>query len=212
MKIFVAGAAGQVGRIVVEKAVAAGHEVTGLVRSQEQREEIEGLGASAALSDLRDRAGLEEAIAGHDAVLFAAGSRGKALNEVDLGGAINTCDAMKATGVSRLVLLSSIFADQPEKWPSDLGPYMKAKHEADGYVKSSGLDWTLVRPGTLTDDPGTGSVKVAEELSGEIDQLRITRADVAAVIVAALTEPRTVGKAFELVEGDVEIEEALKGV
>ncbi len=154
---------------------------------------------------------LDRAIAGHDAVVFAVGSQGEAVEKVDRDGAINLCDATKRAGISRFVLLSSMGAGHPED-AEQIQEYMHAKHEADEYVMQSGLDWTILRPGSLTDEDSVGAIKTGKRLIGEAEDLEVARADVARVIVSSLVEPKTVGQAFEFVEGDMEIEEALRGV
>lgn len=211
MNVFIAGATGQVGRIAVEKAIAAGHSVTGMIRRKEDRDDLESLGAKTYIADVTEPESLDRAIAGHDAVVFAVGSQGEAVEKVDRDGAINLCDATKRAGIGRLVVLSSIGAGHPED-ADKLEEYLKAKHEADEYVMSSGLDWTILRPGTLTDEREKGQIRTRSQFDQGEDDLEITRSDVASVIVASLVEPKTVGKAFDFVEGGVEVEEALRGV
>ena len=212
MQVFIAGATGQVGRKAVEKAIDAGHAVTGMIRREEDREDLHAIGAKTYIADVTDPDTLDRAIAGHDAVVFAVGSQGEAVQEVDLDGAINLCDATKRVGIDRFVLLSSIGAGHPED-ADQLEEYLHAKHEADAYVMQSGLDWTILRPGTLTDEQEKGQIRTSDRFDhGGDDDLEITRADVARVIVASLDEAATVGKAVEFVEGGVEVEEALRGV
>lgn len=211
MQVFIAGATGQVGRIAVEKAIDAGHGVTGMVRREEDRGDLEAIGAKTYMADVTEPGTLDRAIAGHDAVVFAAGSQGEAVEKVDRDGAINLCDATKRAGISRFVLLSSMGAGHPED-AEQIQEYMHAKHEADEYVMKSGLDWTILRPGSLTDEDGVGAIKTGERLIGDAEDLEIARADVARVIVSSLVEPKTVGKAFEFIEGGVEIQEALAQV
>ena len=148
MQVFIAGATGQVGRKAVEKALGAGHEVTGMVRRDEDRQDLESLGARTCMADVTKPETLDRAIAGHDAVVFAVGSQGEAVNKVDRDGAINLCDATKRAGIGRLVVLSSMGAGHPED-ADQLEDYLHAKHEADEYVKKIGLDWTILRPGTI---------------------------------------------------------------
>lgn len=212
MQVFIAGATGQVGRIAVEKAIGAGHSVTGMVRREEDREDLEAIGARTYMADVTEPGTLDRAVAGHDAVVFAVGSQGEAVEKVDRDGAIHLCDATKRAGIGRFVVLSSMGAGHPED-AEQIREYMRAKHEADEYVMKSGLDWTILRPGKLTDEQERGKVrtKARFDREGEGD-LEITRADVAGVIVGSLVEPKTVGKAFEFVGGGVEIEEALRGV
>ncbi len=211
MQVFIAGATGQVGRKVVEKAIDAGHAVTGMVRREEDREDLDSIGAKTYMADVTEPGTLDRAIAGHDAVVFAVGSQGEAVEEVDRDGAINLCDATKRVGIDRFVLLSSIGAGHPED-ADQLEEYLHAKHEADEYVMQSGLDWTILRPGSLTDEDGVGAIKTGKRFIGDEGDLEIARADVARVIVGTLEEPRTIGTVFEFVEGGTEIQEALAQV
>ena len=155
---------------------------------------------------------MASAVRGADAVVFAAGAgpgSGDARKKtVDLGGAVKLVEAAKAEGISRYLIVSSMGADKaPEDGSEGFGAYLQAKFEADEAVRASGLDYTIVRPGGLTDDPGTGLVAVAEHL----DRGQIPRADVAAVFVACLEEPATIGKSFDLISGDTPIAAALRG-
>jgi len=212
MQVFIAGATGQVGRKAVEKAIGAGHAVTGMVRREEDRGDLEAIGAKTYMADVTEPGTLDRAIAGHDAVVFAVGSQGEAVEAVDRDGAINLCDATKRVGIDRFVLLSSIGAGHPED-ADQLEDYLHAKHEADEYVMQSGLDWTILRPGTLTDEQGKGQIRTKARFDREdAEGLEVSRADVAGVIVGTLDEPRTIGASFEFVEGGTEIQEALAQV
>ncbi|MFG0245000.1 MAG: SDR family oxidoreductase [Phycisphaerales bacterium JB052] len=212
MHVFIAGATGQVGRKAVEKAIDAGHAVTGMVRREEDREDLEAIGAKTSMADVTEPGTLDRAVAGHDAVVFAVGSQGEAVEKVDRDGAINLCDATKRAGIGRFVVLSSMGAGHPED-ADQLEAYLKAKHEADEYVMSSGLDWTILRPGSLTDEQGKGQIRTKARFEREdAEGLEVSRADVARVIVGTLDEPRTIGTAFEFVEGGTEIQEALTQV
>ena len=110
MQVFIAGATGQVGRKAVEKAIDAGHAVTGMIRREEDREDLEAIGAKTYMADVTEPGTLDRAVAGHDAVVFAVGSQGEAVEKVDRDGAINLCDATKRAGIGRFVVLSSMGA------------------------------------------------------------------------------------------------------
>ncbi|MBM92598.1 MAG: NAD-dependent dehydratase [Phycisphaerae bacterium] len=212
MQVFIAGATGQVGRKAVEKAIGAGYAVTGMIRREEDREDLEALGAKTCVADVTEPGTLDRAIAGHDAVVFAVGSQGEAVEEVDRDGAINLCDATKRAGIGRFVVLSSMGAGHPED-AEQIREYMHAKHKADEYVMKSGLDWTILRPGSLKDEPAKGEIRTRARFDrDDAEGLEVSRADVAGVIVGALDEPRTIGAAFEFVEGGTEIQEALAQV
>lgn len=106
-------------------------------------------------------------------------------------------------------MVSAMGAADPASGSETMRPYLEAKAEADAALQASGLDFTIVRPGRLTDDPGTGRVAAAERLgrSGEI-----TRDDVASTLVAVLATERTIGRTFELLAGETPIEDALRAL
>jgi uncharacterized protein YbjT (DUF2867 family) len=160
--------------------------------------------------DLETDDGLERELAGVDAVVFAAGagpgSGAERKLTVDLGGAVKLIEACRAADVRRYVMVGSINADNPERWSEQMRPYFEAKHQADAALRESGLEYTIVRPGSLTNDPGTGNVQVGPSLgpSGEVP-----REDVAAVIAAVLETPATIGVSFDLLSGETPIAEAV---
>jgi uncharacterized protein YbjT (DUF2867 family) len=210
MDILVAGGHGQVALRLLTLLAADGHRARGLIRRPEHAADLEAVGAEPVLADLETDETLDDHVRGADAVVFAAGAgpgSGPARKRtVDLGGAVKLADAARRTGVRRYVMVSSIGADRPEAAGDAMRPYLHAKAEADEYLKASGLDWTIVRPGSLTDDPGTGRVRVTTELGGRGP---VPRDDVAAVLAAVLATPSTVGTTFELFAGDTPIPEAL---
>jgi len=213
MDIVVAGGHGQVARRLLKLLADRGHTARGLIRNREHAADLAAVGAVPVLADLENDATLDEHVKGADAVVFAAGAgpgSGPARKRtVDLGGAVKLADAARATGVRRYVMVSSIGADRPAAAGESMRPYLEAKAEADEYLQASGLDWTIVRPGSLTDDPGTGRVRVSTELGGGGP---VTRDDVAAVLAATLTAENTVGVTFELFAGETPIDEAVAGL
>lgn len=213
MDIVVAGGHGQVARRLLKLLADRGHTARGLIRNREHAADLAAVGAVPVLADLEHDATLDEYVKGADAVVFAAGAgpgSGPARKRtVDLGGAVKLADAARATGVRRYVMVSSIGADRPAAAGESMRPYLEAKAEADAYLQASGLDWTIVRPGSLTDDPGTGRVRVSTEPGGRGP---VTRDDVAAVLAATLTAGNTVGVTFELFAGDTPIDEAVAGL
>ena len=193
--------------------VEDGHEVRGLVRKQQQLPDVEEDGAEPVLCDLESETvegGVGEAVEGCDAVIFAAGAgpgSGAARKEtMDYGGAAKLVEAAEERGARRYLMLSSMGAGDPEAGPEAMRPYLRAKARADGRLRSSGLDYTIVRPGSLTDEAGTGRVAAAENLGkrGEIP-----RQDVARTLAAALESPNASGETFEVLSGDTPIEKAL---
>lgn len=214
MKVLVAGAHGKTARRLVRTLVGNGHEVRGLVRKEEQLADVEADGAEPVLVDLENdevdgRVG--EAVAGCDAVVFAAGAgpgSGEARKEtMDYGGAAKLVEAAEEHGARRYLMLSSMGADDPEGRDETMRPYLRAKGRADGRLRESGLDWTIIRPGRLTEEEGTGRIDAAESLGryGEI-----SREDVAATFAAALESLTTRRKTFELLSGETPIREALE--
>ena len=193
--------------------VEGGHEVRGLVRKEDQLPDIEADGAEPVLCDLESETvegGVGEAVEGCDAIVFAAGAgpgSGAARKEtMDYGGAAKLVEAAEERGVGRYLMLSSMGAGDLEAGSEAMRPYLRAKARADERLRDSGLDYTIVRPGRLTDEEGTGRVEAAEYLGrrGEIP-----REDVARTLAAALENPNTSGKTFEVLAGETPIEEAL---
>jgi uncharacterized protein YbjT (DUF2867 family) len=125
---------------------------------------------------------------------------------MDYGGAVNLIEAARADGVRRYVMVSAIGAADPDAGPEAMRPYLHAKADADRALLESGLDLTIVRPGSLTDDPGTGLVDAAGTLGRRGD---IPREDVAAVLLACLESDVAIDKVFEVVSGDTTIAEAV---
>jgi uncharacterized protein YbjT (DUF2867 family) len=213
MDVLVAGGHGKVALRLLKLLAAKGHRARGLVRSAGQAADLEAVGAVAVLGDLEADASLAEYVEGADAVVFAAGAgpgSGPARKRtVDLGGAVKLVDAALAVGVRRYVMVSSIGADRPRAASGGMRPYLEAKAEADRYLMDSGLEHTIVRPGSLTDDPGTGRVRVSTELGG---RGAVPRDDVAAVIAQVLDAPNTIGVTFELFSGDLLVAEAVRSL
>jgi len=213
MDVLVAGGHGKIALRLLRLLAADGHRARGLVRKPGQAADLEALGAVAVLGDLEADASLDEYVRGADAVVFAAGagpgSGPERKRTVDLGGAVKLVDAALAVGVQRYVMISSIGADRPDAASGSMRPYLEAKAEADRYLTASGLEYTIIRPGSLTDDPGTGRVRVSTELG---DRGRVPRDDVAAVIAEVLDAPNTIGVTFELFGGELPLAEAVRAL
>jgi uncharacterized protein YbjT (DUF2867 family) len=209
MDVVIAGGHGQIALRLARLLSARGDRVRALIRNPAHTGDVEEAGAEAVVFDLEGSDDLTRVVAGADAVVFAAGagpgSGPERKRTVDLGGAVKLIDAARAAGVRRYVMVSSIGADDPAGGGEAMRPYLEAKAEADAALAASGLDFTIVRPGPLTDDPGTGSVRVGED----VGRAAVTRDDVAAVLASVLDEPRTVGRTFVLVGGDTPIATAL---
>jgi uncharacterized protein YbjT (DUF2867 family) len=210
MDILVVGGHGQVALRLLKLLSGQGHTARGLIRKPDQAADLAAAGAVPVLGDLENDRSLDAYVKGADAVVFAAGAgpgSGDARKRtVDLGGAVKLVDAARNTGVRRYVQISSIGADRPDRSGDSMRAYLVAKAEADAYLTASGLDWTIVRPGSLTNDPGTGRVQVSTTLG---NRGPVPRDDVAAVVAASLTEDHTIGLTFELFTGDTPIPQAL---
>ena len=208
MDVVVAGGHGKIGLRLLGLLVEHGHRARGLIRDPAQLSDLTDVGAEPVICDMEDLDDLSGCCAGADAVVFAAGagpgSGPERKRTVDLGAAVKLMEA----GVPRYVMVSAISADRPDEWSEAMRPYYEAKAEADRRLIESGLDYSVVRPGALTDDPGTGLVTVGTD----VERGSIPREDVAATLLAVLETPSTVGKVFELVSGDTPIEEAVRGL
>jgi uncharacterized protein YbjT (DUF2867 family) len=213
-RIAVVGGHGQVARHLLVALRRSEHDPVALVRREEYHDELESRGAEVRLLDIEssDAAAFAAAFAGCDAVVFAAGGGPDGNKErkrtVDLEGSLKSIDGARQAGIDRFVQVSAIGVDDPsradgnEVWRA----YVEAKRDADAALRESGLAWTIIRPGRLTDDPATGLVS----LGPEVGRGDVTRADVAAVLAAVLDEPGTVGKQWDLVNGDVPVAEAVR--
>jgi uncharacterized protein YbjT (DUF2867 family) len=208
MDILVIGSNGKVGRLLVPLLVHAGHRVRAMVRDEAQVPAMRERGAEPVVADLEGDFG--HALDDCDALVFTAGSGAHTGADrtatVDGLGAIRAVDAARARDVRRFVMVSAAGADDPDRSPR-IRHYMVAKAIADGYLRQSGLDFTILRPATLTDDPATGRILVGPDLG----RGQITRADFAATIVATLDMPRTVGKTLEILNDGIPVLEALAG-
>ena len=154
-----------------------------------------------------------------DAVVFSAGAGGKGLDKtimVDLDGAIKIMTAAQQAEVKRFVMVSTFKTGRKEisreiKANSSLAPYTIAKNYADEWLKNrTDLDWTIIHPGSLTDEKGTGKITLADSLTKELEKAFISREDVATVILAVLENPNTIGKEFEIITGETPIKTALE--
>jgi uncharacterized protein YbjT (DUF2867 family) len=207
MNVLIAGAHGQVGQHITTLLGQGDHDARGMVRDEGQVSDIEALGTEAVVADLKQD--VTHAVRGCDAVIFAAGSGGEDVEGVDRDGAIRLIEAAEGQDAERFVMLSSINADNPEDSPDALREYLQAKAEADKRLRSSSLTYTIVRPGPLTNESGTGQIETGDDLDRDGD---IPRADVAQTLVAALEMERTYGRTFEILAGDEQIEDALEDI
>jgi uncharacterized protein YbjT (DUF2867 family) len=216
--VVIAGGHGKIGLRLAALLAGRADVVTGVVRNPDHAPDLERAGATPAVLDLESTGAAELAavLAGADAVVFAAGAgpgSGTARKEtVDRAAAVLLADAARIAGVRRYLLVSSTGVDEPpapergEVWAA----YIAAKKAAEEAIRGADhLDWTILRPGALTDDPGVGRVLLAPP---PVPYGSVTRDDTAAVLVALLDVPGSAGKVLELREGDVEVHEAVAGV
>ncbi len=213
IEVAIAGAHGKIGLLLGKLLVEQGHTVLGLIRNPEQEGDLHAIGVEPVICDLEGDHDVAAAVSGVDAVVFAAGAgsgSGVARKRtMDFEGAVKLIEAAKAEGVRRYAIVSAMGAASPPAEGGDVfGEYLRAKADADAALRASGLDYTVVRPGGLTDAPGTGLVSVGERL----DRGEIPRADVAALLAAVLVTPNTIGKSFDLVSGATPIADAVASV
>lgn len=225
-KIIILGGHGKVAMLAHRKLTEAGHRVTAVIRTAAQSDEIRGAGAVPMVLDLQQATveQLAEAMEGHDAAVWSAGAGGagpETAFAVDRDAAIRSVDAAQQAGVDRYVMVSYQGSTLEHGLPEDHGfyPYVQAKAEADEHLRRSGLRWSILGPGYLTDDAPTGTVGLGpieqfggdRESEGPDGQRRISRSDVAQSILETLDLPETVGRFIEYGRGDTPIREALAG-
>jgi uncharacterized protein YbjT (DUF2867 family) len=212
MDVLVAGGHGQIARHLLRKLSAEGHHARGMIRNPDHAADLEADGAVPVLCDL-EHDDPEPHLGSAEAIVFAAGagpgSGAERKRTMDYGGAVKLIEAAEKLGVRRYVMVSSMGAGDPESASEQMRPYQQAKHDADVALADSSLDWTIVRPGRLTDAPGSGRVDLAASLGryGEVP-----REDVAAVLLAVLGAENTVRGTYELLGGDVPVEEAVRSL
>ncbi|MBE7701643.1 SDR family oxidoreductase [Oerskovia sp. Sa1BUA8] len=209
MKIALIGAHGKVGRLLVPILADHGHDVSGIVRSESQLPLVEELGGTPLLLDVEHASTEEmtEALSGHDAVVWSAGAGGGSPERtyaVDRDAAIRSMDAAAAAGAHRYVMVSWIGSTPDHGIPEDNSffPYADAKLAADDHLRGTDLDWTILGPGTLTNDAPTGSIEL------DPDDGSVSRGNVALVVAQSLQSPSTVGQFIRFVDGDTPILEA----
>jgi uncharacterized protein YbjT (DUF2867 family) len=212
MDVLIAGGHGQVARRLIRLLARDGHTARGLIRNPEHAADLEADGGVPVLCDL-ERDDVRPHVSGADAIVFAAGagpgSGVERKRTVDLGAAVKCVEAAEELGVARFVIVSSIGAEDPDAGPEAMRPYLRAKAEADARVAASTLDWTIVRPGSLQNDPGTGRVDVSTELGRRGP---VPRDDVALVLAETLQAPNTIGLKFEVFTGEVPAREAVRSL
>ena len=204
-KVLVAGATGTTGKEIINLLQQSSqYTPVAMVRKPSQQQSYKEQQVATVLADLTQV--VSSTTKGIDKVVFAAGSKGENLKEVDQDGAKKLVDSAKANSVNKFVMLSAIGADRPEE-AEELQAYLHAKKDADNHLQDSTLKYTIVRPGTLNNDTGTNRVKVSKRLKPEGE---ISREDVARVLVASLNTNVAQNKTFELLSGETKIDSALQ--
>lgn len=210
--IVIIGGHGKVALKLERLLADRGDRVDAVIRNPEHAADVEAAGARAVVADveLLDVDGLAELLSGHDAVVWSAGAGGGNPSRtiaVDRDAAIRSMAAAERAGVRRYVMVS--YFDSPDRGvPADnpFHHYAEAKADADEHLAATGLDWTILGPGRLTDDPATGAIDASAPASGAV-----SRADVAAVAAAALADDRSIGRTIRFAAGHTPIAEAVAG-
>jgi uncharacterized protein YbjT (DUF2867 family) len=216
MKIVIAGGHGQIALRLGQQLAMRGDDVVGLIRNPSHAADLADVGATAVIADLENTTAknLADALSGADVVVFAAGAgpgSGAARKDtVDRGGAVLTADAAELAGVRRYLLISAMGpdrADQPDIDPV-FAAYLRAKLASEDDLRQRDLDWVILRPGRLTNKPGTGNVT----LTPSVERSSVTRDDVASVIAALVDRPQIARVTLELDNGDVSISDAVAAI
>ena len=214
--VSIVGAHGAIARLTTPLLVAQGRSVRGLVRSDDQFDDVRADGAEPVRCDVETASPdeIDAALEGSDVVIFAAGagpgSGAERKLTMDRDGAIAALRSAVRVGADRFVIVSAMGADDPP--PGERGEddevfdvYLRAKAAADDAVRDAEIGWTIVRPGKLTDDEPTGAV----DLGDSVGRGEIPRADVAAVLAELVETGHGIGATFEVVAGDVPIADAV---
>src|SRR5918995_3378908 len=211
MDVVVVGGHGKIARRLLGLLAGRGDRARGVIRNPDHAADLEAIGAEAAICDIEAEE-LTDVVEGADGVVFAAGagpgSGPERKRTVDFGGAVKLIDAAKRNGIDRYLMVSALKVDRPDEWLEPMIPYYEAKRDADEALMRSGLTYTIVRPGALTDDVGTGLVETGFGLEGA----EIPRDDVAATLFFTLDAINTYGQAFDVVSGDDPVEDAVRSL
>jgi uncharacterized protein YbjT (DUF2867 family) len=214
MRVAIAGGHGKIALRLAGLLGERGDHVRSLVRNPDHGDDVRQAGAEPVVCDMESASetDIAQAISGSDAVVFAAGAGPGSGPErkwtVDHGAAAKLMKAAESEGIRRYVIVSTIGADPDKQGEDTFSVYLRAKGKADADLEASGLDHTIVRPVSLTDDPGAGQVEIAER----VERGQVPRNDVAAVLAAVLNEPGTVGLTFEVTSGTTPVEEAVRAI
>ena len=209
MKVLVIGANGNTATRVIKRLIESGHEPVAMIRDVSHRAKFDSLGVPTVLADLEYP--IDHAVAGCDGIIFAAGSGGGTGKDktvlVDHIGAIKSMVAAQVHGAKRYIMLSSIGNDINSQSP--IAHYHKAKAHADNHLLETDLDYTIVCPGRLTDEPGTGCVSISEDINSRGST---SRDNLASALVACLDLENTIGKSFSILDGSNDLQDVLKSM
>lgn len=212
--VTIIGGHGKVALILSRLLQSGGNDVTSVFRNPDHTDDVEQTGATPVVADVEKLSveELAELLEGQDAVVWSAGAGGgdpRRTYAVDRDAAIRTIDAAERAGVERFVMVSYMGAGQDHGIPEDdpFHPYAQAKADADDHLRASGLAWTVLGPGALTEEEATGRISLGTLGRGE--ERRTSRANVALVAAAVLDDPSTVGRTVDFSDGDTLISEAL---
>lgn len=213
MNVLVIGANGQIGQRLVKKLKKAGHHPKAMIRKEKQKPKFEEVEIETVIADLEED--FSHAYEDVDAVVFTAGSGGHTPKSqtkvIDRDGAIKAIDEAEKAGADRFIMVSALKANRdPEIWSEAMQHYYEAKAAADEYLRKSKLDYTVLMPGRLSNEEGTGKVELENNI--ELDNRSITRDDVATVILELLDNESSFGKSLELLQGDKPISEAIENL
>jgi uncharacterized protein YbjT (DUF2867 family) len=213
MDVLVIGGHGKVAQRLLKLLARDGHRGRGVIRKVEQAGDLEAVGAEPLVCDVERGDDLRAHAGAADALVFAAGagpgSGSERKRTVDYGAAVKAIEAATAAGVARFVMISAIGTHDVDGASEAMRPYLLAKRDADEALKRSGLDWTIVKPGRLTDAPGSGRVDVSRTFGRRDD---VPRDDVALVLLECLQAPNTIGAEFELFKGEVPARDAIRSL
>ncbi len=212
-RVAIIGGHGKVALHLTKILTGQGHEVSSLFRNPDHSGDVEQAGATPVVADLAElsKDQMAEVFRGHDAVVWSAGSGGsspEATYAVDRDAAIRSMDAAKDAAVGRYVMVSYLGASKDHGVPedNDFFHYAEAKAAADEHLRSSELAWTILGPGGLTTDAGTGKIEVSSKPKND----SVPREDVAHVAAVVLGNLGTVDKTIEFTSGDTPIDEAIE--
>lgn len=208
MKVLVIGATGQIGRLLVPKLIADGHSVRALVRSETRGQTLAEHGAELIVEDLEGSFG--HAFEAVDVVVFTAGSGGSTGKDktltIDLWAAIKTIRLAEANGAQRFIMVSALKASDPDQGSDAIKPYLAAKHAADEILRTTSLNYTILRPGRLTNEDETGKIQAAHALDDYHGA--ISRANVAECIRVSLSHVNAERQIIDLLDGEQSVREA----